>query len=54
MTPANNHGARRLLTWLAPLLVLAWQFSLPPRYPIFRPDAEPRPVPARGDTLGLG
>ncbi len=50
MTSNRDDGARRLLilTWLAVLFVVAWQFFLPSRNLIFGPDAEPRPVTARG------
>ncbi len=51
MTPASDRILRRLLlvSWLLLLLVVAWQFLQLSGRTLFRPDATPRPVTARGD-----
>jgi S1-C subfamily serine protease len=51
LTSGGEHAVRRLLliSWLALLLIIGWQFLSSSRSPVFRPDAEPRAVTARGD-----
>ena len=51
MTAGSEHAVRRLLliSWLALLLIIGWQFLSSSRSPVFRPDVEPRTVTARGD-----
>ena len=51
MTAGSERAVRRLLliSWLALLLIIGWQFLSSSRAPVFRPDVEPRTVTARGD-----
>jgi len=51
LTSGSEQSARRLLliSWLALLSIVGWQFFFSSGRPVFRPDVEPRPVVARGD-----
>jgi S1-C subfamily serine protease len=51
LTAGSERAVRRLLliSWLALLLIIGWQFLSSSRAPVFRPDVEPRTVTARGD-----